>query len=75
MNLPSSVQPTLVEAPNPLLVGGTPQRFRRRVFLSILALSLLTSTLTGAVFYSLQGKFIAADRARRHRARPASRAT
>ncbi len=67
MNLPSSVQPTLVEAPNPLLVGGTPQRFRRRVFLSILALSLLTSTLTGAVFYSLQGKFIAADRARRAR--------
>ncbi len=50
---------------SPLLIGGTPHRFRRRVFLSILALSLLTSTLTGAVFYSLQGKFIAADRARR----------
>jgi signal transduction histidine kinase len=46
-------------------LSGTPHRFRRRVFLSILALSLLTSTLTGAVFYSLQGTFIAADRARR----------
>ncbi len=68
MKLPSSMQRTLSDASgaNPILLsGGTPLRFRRRVFLSILALSLLTSTLTGAVFYSLQGKFIAADRARR----------
>jgi signal transduction histidine kinase len=68
MKLPSSAQRTLSEGSgaNPILLsGGTPLRFRRRVFLSILALSLLTSTLTGAVFYSLQGKFIVADRARR----------
>ena len=51
--------------PNLLLMEGTPHRFRRRVFLSILALSVLTATITGAVFYSLQGTFIAADRARR----------
>jgi signal transduction histidine kinase/HAMP domain-containing protein len=65
--LPSSIQPSPFQqtGPNELLTGGTPRRFRRRIFVSILALSLLTSTLTGAVFYSLQGKFIAADRARR----------
>jgi signal transduction histidine kinase/HAMP domain-containing protein len=67
MKLPSGLHPSPFRetGPNELLSGGTPQRFRRRLFLSILALSLLTSTLTGAVFYSLQGKFIAADRARR----------
>ncbi len=67
MNLHSSDYLLLNNASgsNALLSGGTPHRFRRRVFLSILALSLLTSALTGAVFYSLQGKFIAADRARR----------
>ena len=50
---------------SPLLSGGTPHRFRRRVFLYILSLSLLTSALTSVVFYQLQGSFIANDRARR----------
>ncbi|MEO6954905.1 MAG: HAMP domain-containing protein, partial [Polyangia bacterium] len=51
--------------PSMMLDNNTPYGFRRRVFISILLLSVLTSTITGMAFYSLQGKFIAADRARR----------
>ncbi len=41
------------------------RRFRTRVFLSLLGLSLVTSVVSGWVFYSLQLKFIEQDRARR----------
>ena len=64
MKLPSDLN-LRTTGPSLLLHGNTPHGFRRRVFISILLLSVLTSTITGMVFYSLQGKFIAADRARR----------
>src|SRR5262249_31601322 len=41
-----------------------PRRFRRRVFFYILSLSLLTSVVSGATYYSRQVKFIEKDRAR-----------
>ena len=49
-------------------VDGLPKprrRFRTRVFVSLLALSLATSAVSGATFYSLQLKFIEKDRAQR----------
>jgi signal transduction histidine kinase/HAMP domain-containing protein len=41
------------------------RRFRTRVFMSLLGLSLVTSVVSGWVFYSLQLKFIEQDRSRR----------
>jgi signal transduction histidine kinase len=41
------------------------RRFRTRVFFYLLILSLATSAVSGAIFYSLQTKFIEKDRARR----------
>ncbi|MCA1665313.1 MAG: hypothetical protein LC659_13795, partial [Myxococcales bacterium] len=49
-------------------LDGTPRprrRFRTRVFVSLLALSLVTSAVAGAIFYRLQLEFIEKDRARR----------
>ncbi len=65
LNLPSGHFSAMASGSNPLLTGDTPHRFRRRVFLYIISLSLFTSALTGVVFYSLQESFIATDRARR----------
>ncbi len=48
------------------LVDRKPKRrFRTRVFFYILTLSLATSAISGAVYYSRQVKFIEKDRARR----------
>ncbi len=51
-----------------LRLDGTPRprrRFRTRVFVSLLALSLVTAAVAGAIFYRLQLEFIEKDRARR----------
>ena len=51
-----------------LRLDGTPRprrRFRTRVFVSLLALSIVTGAVAGAVFYRLQLEFIEKDRARR----------
>ncbi len=51
-----------------LRLGGTPRprrRFRTRVFVSLLALALVTAAVAGAIFYRLQLEFIEKDRARR----------
>src|SRR5215813_3881728 len=50
---------TLETAPRPR------RRFRTRVFISLLTLSLLTAAASGWTFYSLQLKFIEKDRTRR----------
>ncbi|MDB4970753.1 MAG: sensor protein [Myxococcales bacterium] len=41
------------------------RRFRTRVFVSLLALSIMTSAVSGAIFYRLQLEFIEKDRSRR----------
>jgi signal transduction histidine kinase/HAMP domain-containing protein len=41
------------------------RRFRTRVFVSLLALALVTAAVAGAIFYRLQLEFIEKDRARR----------
>jgi signal transduction histidine kinase/HAMP domain-containing protein len=51
-----------------LRLDGTPRprrRFRTRVFVSLLLLSLVTAAVAGAIFYRLQLEFIEKDRARR----------
>src|SRR5205823_9466466 len=54
--------------PMGLRLDGTPRprrRFRTRVFVSLLLLSLVTAAVAGAIFYRLQLEFIEKDRARR----------
>src|SRR5262249_53335121 len=49
-------------------IDGAPRprrRFRTRVFVSLLALALVTAAVAGAIFYRLQLEFIEKDRARR----------
>ncbi|MGZ3405098.1 MAG: HAMP domain-containing protein, partial [Polyangia bacterium] len=51
-----------------LRLDGTPRprrRFRTRVFVSLLLLSLVTAAVAGAIFYRLQLEFIEKDRSRR----------
>ncbi|HEY2747374.1 MAG TPA: ATP-binding protein [Polyangia bacterium] len=51
-----------------LRIDGAPKprrRFRTRVFVSLLALALVTAAVAGAIFYRLQLEFIEKDRARR----------